>query len=176
MPFGAYWLWRRSSAEQIAPCSSALEMRFAEKYDPTRTQRNWNLSQADVNIHVIKDCHIWPLTGCDFSLPSAWRLFGNAFPVYLGRHTTGVTDGHLHHLSGPIVRTPYRTGPSARRVGALHPHCSHCWVGRGGVVSPHMALLSLRLDTQDLPQAAAPLNQPMEAFYSPSQVSKQKSI
>lgn len=36
-------------------------------------------------------------------------------PVYLGGRTPRMTDGHL---SGPIVRTPYRTGPSARRVGS----------------------------------------------------------
>lgn len=40
-------------------------------------------------------------------------------PVYLGCSTQRMTDGHLRHLSGPIVRTPYRTGPSARRVGSL---------------------------------------------------------
>lgn len=40
-------------------------------------------------------------------------------PVYLGRRTPRVTDGHLRHLSRPIVRTPYRTGPSAGRVGSL---------------------------------------------------------
>lgn len=44
-------------------------------------------------------------------------------------------------------------------------------VGRG-VVSLHVALLSLRLETQDLAQAFIPLSQPMEAFYPPSQLSK----
>lgn len=37
-------------------------------------------------------------------------------PVYLGHRTPHMTDGHLHHLSGPIVCGPYRIGPSARRV------------------------------------------------------------
>lgn len=27
-----------------------------------------------------------------------------------------MTDDHLRHLSGPIVRAPYHTGPSPRRV------------------------------------------------------------
>lgn len=48
-----------------------------------------------------------------------------------------ITDGHLCHLSGPIVRTPYRPGPSARPVGCLPAlltvlHVFTLWDGRRG--------------------------------------------
>lgn len=91
-----------------------------------------------------------------------------------------MTDGHL---SRPIVRAPYHPGPSARRVGNLPAmltllHVFTLGDGRRGegVVSLHVAILSFRLETQNLAQAFSNLNQPVEAFHPPSQLSKIEMI
>lgn len=72
---------------------------------------------------MVKERRIWTPTG-SFSLPPVFlfllhrhclshtcQLCGNAFPsIYPG----AMTDEHLRHLSGPIVRAAYRTAPSSR--------------------------------------------------------------
>lgn len=69
---------------------------------------------------MIKGWHIWAVDWLlVFSSLFAAALW-ECLPDYLGCRTPHMTDGHLRNLSRPIVCTPYRIGPSARRVGSLH--------------------------------------------------------
>lgn len=132
-----------------------------------------------MNKNVIKECRVWlDAASPPFYFPLfhthtnthtfgliLWRLpaLRDCLPAYQQRCTRRMTDDHLRHLSGSIVRAPYRSRPSPRPADRPHfalivAASSPFWAGRRGlapgaelsIASAHASLLSSPLEVGTL--------------------------